>query len=869
MKTINLSNGLKVVYENSSTSHVTSMQVWVKCGSVNEIERENGISHFIEHILFKGTKNHGLGAVADSIERMGGELNAFTAKDHTCYYVTVPSIYYKEALAVLRDLVFEPLMDAKDIEDEREVILEEIRRYQDIPSSVAGDLYYEHQFKGHPYGRPIQGTVDVVSGISIKDVKDYYSRFYTPSNSTLVICGDVVEAEALSTADIVFSQIKREAKDIADVEHARPVTSCSCSVLSLDVSEAFVYFGFSVPGLFHEDVPALDVLSNILGQSESSRLVKKLRVEMGLVTAVSTSCYTPKHGGSFAFGLSFEEEIKNIEEKAKLILKELFKTLSDLSSDGFNDEELLRAKNIILSEKVYEKRTVDGMASRLGRLISITGGTDFEEKYIENIKRITQQDLIDVFNRYICKGLVSAAMVAPKGSSIDDKSFCEMLDLGIKGIKPAKLSASKVSGTEGVINFDFNVSTKNSEPSMIVHKSGTKLIMKKFGNIPLGSLYVCFPGGVSYEDKANNGISNLVSRTLMYGAGGYTYDQIANRLDSTASFFDVFSGRDAFGFSLAVLKPYFREVLDIVKAVVTEPKFEKKYFDPEKKVVENEIASLKDNLSSYTLSLFLKTIYKKSNYRFESIGTKSSVSSLDRVDVNDFYNSILDPSKMVLVFSGDLDESFAREWSEEISCLKPKGKRITHKNEIEPEQDSPREHVATKDVKQAHIMLGYKTCKVTDDDLVVLKVLSGVLLGQSGRLFVNLRDKQSLAYSVFPMQMFGAHSGYFAVYIASEHSKVDKCVKGIRYELDNLKDKKVSDEELVRSKNYLVGIKEIELQTSCAQSLNMGLYEFYGKGFKKAFEFSDAIMRVSKEDIQRVAQKYFIDQKENLVILTK
>lgn len=869
MKITNLSNGLKVVHEKSTNSHVTSMQIWVKCGSVNELEHENGISHFIEHILFKASKNHGLGEIADSIERMGGELNAFTGKDHTCYYVTVPSVYYKEALAILRDLVFYPLMDDKDIEDEREVILEEIRRYQDIPSSVANDMYYELQFKGHPYARPIQGTVEVVKGISVKDIKDYYSRFYSPVNSTLVICGDVDEDDAFMCAGSVFSGLRDSSAVLPEVEPSIPAGACSCNVLEMDVCESVLYFGFSAPGLFHEDVPALDILANIVGQSESSRLVKRLRVEKGLVTSISAICYTPKHGGCFAFGVSFESKADKFTDMLATILSETHSTLSEISLKGFSDEELERAKTIILSEKVYEKRTVDGMASRIGRLISTTGDVVFEEKYIEQIKKISKKDLINVFNKYLCGGAFSASAVVPKGSKLPSDHLCSILKENISRLEKYN-GAEPVAGHQATMaGFDFNIIGNNEQPSLSRYKSGARIITKRFGDIPLASLYVCFPGGVSYEDKSNNGVSNLASRTLMYGAGKLTYDQIAGKLDSTASYFDIFSGRDGFGVSLSVLRPYFNEVLDVIKQVLTEPRFEEEYFMSEKKVVENEIASLKDNLSSYTLSLFLKTLYKKSSYRFESIGTKASVGRLARQDAEDFYYGILDPKKMVIVFSGDFDKDAALDWGEEISSVKNKKESIADKNTIEPEQSSQRLHTETKDVKQAHIMLGYRTCNVIDEDVPALKVLAGVLLGQSGRLFVNLRDKQSLAYSVFPMQMNGVHSGYFAVYIASEHSKVDRCIKGMRQEIARLKEELVSDEELTRSKNYLVGIKEIELQTSCAQSLNMGLYEFYGKGFKKAFEYSESIMKINKTDIQKVAQKYFLDHKENVVILTK
>jgi len=870
MKTINLPNGLKVVYEQSKASKVTSIQIWVCCGSANEQKSENGVSHFIEHILFKGTKNHKLGGVADSIETLGGELNAFTSKDHTCYYATVPTLYYKDAMNVLKDLVFYPLMDDKDIEDEREVILEEIRRYQDIPSSVASDMFYELHFKDHSYGMPIQGYDYIIKDLEIPKIKKYYSKFYTTSNAIVVLCGDVDEDDAFKSMTEIFGGINTEKNLAPPINHASFISKSEGKIFELDVKEAVLYFGFSIPGLMDKDVPALDLLSNVLGQSESSRLVKKLRVEKGLVTSISTSSYTPKYAGSFAFGFSFDGESSKIKSNIAIILKELFSILKEFGTNGVEAGELIRAKNITLSEKVYERRTVDGMASRLGRLISITGGTEFEDKYIEAIKKVSVKDVLDVFNKYIISPYISVSAAVPKGSNISSDDLISMFEKEIEKLSTNKTKTKKlVSTQQTMLDIDVLTEPVNMEPVLVSGERGSKIILKKFGSVPLCSMYICFPGGVSFENEQTNGISNLASRTLVYGAGNLNYDQITAKVDGTASFFDVFSGRDGFGVSLTVLKPYFKEILEIVKTVLSDPRFEEKYFNIEKKIVEDEIRSAQDNLSSYTHSLFLKTMYQKSQYRLEAIGSLESVKNISSTDVNNFYNGILNPEKMVISFAGDFEKDQAVDWSKNLISSIGTRKNISQNVIEEPEQKTQRSFNFKKDTKQAHLMFGYRTCNILDDDVSALKVLAGVLLGQSGRLFINLRDKQSLAYSVFPTQMFAKRSGYFAVYIATEHAKVEKAILEIRKELEKLKQEFVTEEELRRAKNYLIGLKEIELQTSCAQSLNMGLYEFYGHGFKKAFNYSENIMKISKDDVQKVARKYFMDNKENLVILTK
>ncbi|MFH1223118.1 MAG: pitrilysin family protein, partial [Pseudomonadota bacterium] len=415
---------------------------------------------------------------------------------------------------------------------------------------------------------------------------------------------------------------------------------------------------------------------------------------------------------------------------------------------------------------------------------------------------------------------------------------------------------------------NFDKGFKISKPEITVHRSGAKIIMRKINTVPLISIRIIVPGGTIFENDKNQGISNLVSRTLMFDSKRFSFNQIAAIIDSTASNFNAFSGRNSMGVSIEVMKPFAKKMLDVARDVILYPQFNEQYFDVEKKVIEDEIKSEEDNLARYANTLLLKTIYQKHPYRLDPQGTVKSVRSLTRKGVRSFYYLMLDPSKMIFSVAGDFDKKHILKWVDSVvSEMRTQNKK--HLNvPNEPVQKSPRVSTFKKDSKQAHIFLAYRTCDIKSPDRYPLKVLSSALSGQSGRLFINLRDKQSLAYTVSPVDMYGSAPGYFGVYIASETSKTKKAIEEIRKELNRVRTGHVDKDELERAKNFIIGRHAIGMQAYSEQTANMGFDEFYGLGFSSAFNYSDKIMKVSAEDIIKVAKKYFRDSGENVVIVS-
>ena len=879
MKAKILANGLNSIVVKNPSSDVVSLQLWVSCGSVCESDKEYGVSHFIEHLLFKGTEKHGVGEVAREVESLGGDLNAFTAKEYTCYYITLSSMHMEKGLSILKDLVFCPTFIQEEIDSEREVIVEEIRRYQDMPGSVASDNFFDIHFKGHPYSRPILGYEKIIRSITRDEIKGYYSKFYTPSNCILIVCGNVDTVDkTFGVIDKTFGDLRTAERVKCSVSEVRPKTNKSCKVQTMDVNELNIVFGFPIPGLMHEDIPALDVLGIVLGQGDSSRLVKALRVEQGIVTYISSYAYTPKYGGAFNISFSLDGTSGKSESRIKSILTSIYEEIEKLKNN-INMDEIEKAKTILLSDKVYEREKVEGLASKLGHLISTTGGVEFEKQYFDGLRKIQKSDIISMLGKYMDTSKVSISAVVPKQEKIDDKSLAKIFDESFKlsGVvssaakEESKAYESRSSVVDSITadnDYDFSSNIIVEVPKIIKHPSGARIIVRKMSATPLVSMKILMPGGVLYENDSNQGISNLMARTLTFGADDLSFSDLANIIDSTASSLNSFSGRNSIGLSIDVMKPFFMDILSVTSKILLKPNFKQEYFDNEKKIIEDEIRATEDNLGQYSKQLLLKTMYKEHPYRFEILGTIDNVRKFKRSDVMDFYKMLLSPERMIFSVVGDFDEQQLLNWVDDtISKISRDSAALPVVRE-EPAQTENRIAKFKKESKQAHIFIAYKTCGLRSNDKYALSLLDAILGGQSGRLFLDLRDKQSLAYTVAPVELYGPDTGYFGAYIASENSKIDKAIDEIRKQISRVKSEKISEDEMERAKNFIIGRHAISMQSFSEQSTTMGFDEMFGNGYDSMFAYSRDILAVTANDIKLVANKYFKDGAENTAVVS-
>jgi predicted Zn-dependent peptidase len=388
MKKTTLKNGMTLLVEKRSAKSVT-IQVMVRAGSNYENEKIAGISHFIEHMMFEGTKNRTTIEIANAIESLGGEINAATSNERTIYYITVLKKYFDIAVDVLADMMQNPLFDEKAIEKERGVVLDEANMVIDDPKRYQWVLFMKQLFKNHPAKNPIYGTPEAIKTISRQDIVDYYEKYYKPNNMIISVVGNVKDAEQKIEEKFTFQPKetgKREKIQEPELEKTETLSQ------TRDILQSYMMMGYKTVPRLHEDSYALDVIRSILGRGQSSRLFDEIRTKRGLAYSLGV-VHDPETDYGW-MGVYVGTDKKNIETVKEIILKEV-NNLRKTSSKEIKD-----AKKFIEGNYYLENEENHSMADNLASW-ELVGDLAGAEEYIKRIKKVTKQDIKRVIEKYM------------------------------------------------------------------------------------------------------------------------------------------------------------------------------------------------------------------------------------------------------------------------------------------------------------------------------------------------------------------------------------------------------------------------------------------------------------------------------------
>ncbi|MFH1874538.1 MAG: pitrilysin family protein [Pseudomonadota bacterium] len=835
IQTFFLKNGLKVVLKENHSSPVISFNVLVKVGSAHETDQEAGMSHVIEHMLFKGTPTRPVGAIAKEVEAAGGEINAYTSLDQTVYYINMAARYAERGLAILADAIQNPLFDKQELENEKEVILEEIRREKDNPGRMVTEYLFQTSYQKHPYARPIIGYPKTVKSFEQKDLLNFYKRWYVPKNMALVVVGDFETNTMLKEVEKAFADFQTGQMPIVDKEILvePPQREIRLMIESMNVQSCYLAIGYHIPELVHNDVPALDLLSHILGGSESSRFEQEIKEKKHLVHHISTYSYTPRDPGLFTVNALLD--VKNIRPA----LIEISKQIEIIKSEPALVSEISRAKINMRSHELYERETVGGEAGKIASFLAAADSHEFESRYYQKLMDVHTDELLEVANRYFTANNCTITLVVPKGSSsAKTKSQIKQIIEGGQQIKKAGKKTIKP-----IEEFKL--------------KNGLRVIIKEDHTLPLVAVCGAALGGVMFETKANNGISELAVRLLTKGTKNRDAITIAKDIEKIAGYVDGFSGRNTMGLKSKFLSDHLQAGLELFCEVLTKPAFSAKEVNKEKNLQLQAIKDQEDALSAVALLNFLKTLFPKHPYGLRNLGEISSVSSLSPTGIKLYYNNIMRKSGAVISVVGDVSPKEVVELLEQNLTNMAEGKAIQPKVAKSPKPSTiTTVEQLKKDKQQAHIVLGFQGTTFNHPDRYVLGVLNNILIGQGGRLFLELRDRLSLAYAVSAVNVEGTDPGYFAVYIGTDPSKIDRAINGIKVELGKILEHVVSENEIERSKQYLIGSHALDSQRLMTMSSWYTLNKLYGLPLQDIENYPQKIMQVTRKKVWEVAKKY-------------
>jgi len=846
-----LPNGMQVLIREDHFAPVAALQVWVGAGGADEDDVEAGVAHVHEHMLFKGTSNRGVGAIAAEIESSGGRINAWTSWNETVYHIVVASRYADTGLDVLADAVRNSSFDPEELDKELGVVLEEWKRGEDSPSRRVFDSLFDAAFTVHPYRRPVIGSKESIEGLTRERILSFYRRFYTPNNMTLVIVGDVDTAHMKAAIDKSFGDFA--ARDIP--RPARPTEPPQSELRfrsdRMDIRESHLALGFHVPGATHPDAPLLDMLAFILGGGESSRLYKKLVAQSELATGVGAFAYTPPDPGLFVVTASLEDA--DMDRAYDTVIGELAATIVE----GLGEEEIERARINLESDFVYRYETMQGQARELGYFLTVYGDPNYDRVYLDRLNRATAADLQAVARRYLTPENLTVVTLLPNSAAARLSEAGARDSAARLATEPRKIAEKPTAERKGLrIEPPSAAEARPLAPELFTLDNGVRLIVAKHPGVPVFAIRAAMLGGVIAETPADNGISNFVAEMLTRGTRTRSREQLADEIESLAASLGGFSGHNSLGVTGTFLSSTFDHAIPLFLEVLREPAFDSAETDKTRRELLLSIKNREDDSSRVAFDLAFKTVYPDHPYGMTPLGEHESVGKVGVAELRAFYARILDPRNLVVTVVGDVDVKKVRKLlGRELEQLRPGPDPVAVPSPAVLPAGVQRAFRKTER-RQAHVVVAYPSVDYGHPDRFPLSVLDNILSGQGGRLFYELRDRQSLAYSVTAFFTKGLARGLFGGYIATDPSRAGIAANGLLDEFAKLRDEPAEASELARSQRYLIGSREIGLQTNGALAEDMTFNELYGLGYKTGWEYAENISAVTLEDVQRVAREY-------------
>ena len=851
-----LDNGLRLLLRESHVSPVANLQIWAQVGSADEGPGEEGLAHFHEHMLFKGTERRGVGEIAGDVEGAGGRINAYTSFDVTVYYATLPAAALGTGVDVLSDAVLHSRFDADEVAREQEVVIEEIRRSEDTPGHVLGDLTFREAYHEHPYRAPILGTPESVSGLSRDRCLNFFRRWYAPDNLTVIAAGDF-DTETLrdQIAELFASATPGQAQRQRPIEPRH--THLKTAVLRRPFEGHRFELAWPSAAFRETDATYLDLLSFLLGECDSSRLAQRVREQTGLVDKIDSSSYTPVDRGLFS--INFETD----PARAPRALEAIAEEVERLRSEPVSDEELERARANFLATEHFERESVSGMASKIGSFELMGGGWETEEDYFAHLRTATPDDLLRVAQEYLSLDQLTACALIPEasGDEIDEARLAEALQAGHARVPRGQAKRREPSAPKPTESLPLRTEPVDERgPGEIYPYSlpgGGKLYVAPRRSVPVVAGRAAFFGGLLAETESNSGLGSFTASMWSRGTERQSAVEFARAVEDLAADVSGFSGRSSVGLTFESTSDQLIPVLELAAEVLTTPRFEAEEIERERRETLAAIDRRADQLSQRAFQIFVETEFPKHPYRRSMLGERESVIRFDEPAIRAQHHHLIRSSNLHLAIAGDVDpDETAHAVIDRLRHLPD----APFERPVAPTDPLPteiQEKVLEKDRAQAHLVLGFRGTTISDPDRHGLEVLSHVLSGQGGRLFLDLRDRQSLAYSVSAMNVEGLDPGFFAVYIGTAPDKVDVARAGILDHLQRLVDEAPSEDELDRARRNLIGNFAINQQRSAARAGHIALDTLYGLGPASHRDYPDQIAAITREDVLRIARQFF------------
>jgi len=813
-----LENGLNIIVREDHSAPVVSAQAWCMSGSIHEGRWLGaGLSHVLEHMLFKGTSTRPGSRIDQEVQEAGGYMNAYTSFERTVYHIDVPNTGARTAIDILCDIMQNAALPPDELAKEMDVIRREMDMGQDDPGRRASRRLFEVAFTRSPYRFTIIGYPDIFNELKPDDIRGYYHEKYAPNNCFYVVAGDVKNDEVVAQIKEAYTKTKARALPPLVLPLEPRQTGAREIIEEAPIELGHLHFAWHIPEMRHADIPVIDVLSVLLGGGRSSRLFQQVRERQGVVHHVDAWTYSPGLPG--IFGMSAIVDGEKFTAARDAMLNEIEK----LKSNVVSADELHKAVKQFVSATLGTRKTMEGQAQNLGGNWIAANDLNFSERYLAAVKRVTLADIQRIARHYLTE---------------ENRTLYALLPTGTAPKAKAETSASKELPIQ-----------------KIELPNGLKLLLKQDSRLPFVEFRALLQGGVLAESPANNGITVMLANMILKGTAKRSAEKIATEIESIGGHIDSYGGNQSFGISAEVMSSDFATGLDLVADVLLNPSFPANELEREREIHLANIAARKDDLLKTASVAMRRTLFGDASYGLDPLGNEETIQKISAVDLNAFHKKLTVPNNCVLAIYGDINVAEVKAAVEKAfggwkrgTAVKPEAAAIQ-----KPASDRVTE---TKDKKQAVLVIGFRGTTIYDEDRYPLELIHEACSDLGSRLFLRIREQLGLAYYCGAQNFPGIVPGYFAFYTGTEPSKAEQVESELLKEAELLRTEGLSAEELKRAKAKIVGQRKIHRQELGHLASLTALDELYGLGYQHSEGEDAKYEAVTLDQIKAAAQKY-------------
>jgi zinc protease len=818
VKVTTLDNGLTIIVREDHSAPVVSAQAWCMAGSIHEGNWLGaGLSHVLEHMLFKGTTTRPGSRIDQEVQEAGGYMNAYTSFDRTVFHIDVPNTGARVALDILCDIMQNAALPPDELAKEQQVILREMDMNVDDPGRRASRRLFETAYTRSPYRLTVIGYPDIFNELKPEDIRAYYREKYAPNNVFYVVVGDVKRDEVVAQVREAYAKAKARPLPAVVLPEEPRQTAAREVIEEAPIELGYFYVVWHIPELRHPDVPILDVLAVLLGSGRSSRLYQEVRENKGLVNSVDAWTYSPGNPG--LFGLSATVDADKFVPARDAMLAEVEK----MQATPVSEHELSKAVKQFVSATLSARKTMQGQAQDLGGSWLAANDLNFSERYLAAVKRVTPTDVQRVARDYLSPETCTLYALLPTGAT------------------PKALIESETSSDHQVQKFDL--------------ANGLRLLVKEDHRLPFVEFRTVFQGGVLVETSDNNGVTQLTGKLLLKGTARRSAEDIAREIESVGGSIDSYGGNNSFGVNAEVMSGDFATGLDLLADVLLNPTFPAPALERERQVQLAGIRSQKDHLLQSAALAMRRALFGKRGYGLDALGTEPSVQKIQVADTAAFHDKFARPNNCVLAIYGDINTGEVRTAVEKAFASWQPSAFPTLDFGLGT-LDSIKRVTETRDKKQAVLVVGYRGLTIHDADRYALELVQEACSDLGSRLFLRVRERLGLAYYVGAQNVVGLAPEYFAFYAGTAPEKASLVETELLNEAELLRSEGLTAEELKRAKAKVIGQRKIARQDLGSLAMASALDELYGLGYDHTDKEDALYEAVTLEQVKAVAQQY-------------